>query len=855
MAISNPCVTFGENLNFNFDRIDQALSVIGSASAALVLRYGTWSLDEAQTIPANVAFSIPPGAVLNGAYTLTINGPFAGSNGCFGSSLTVVFGSGYVDTLNPKWWSETYLSLTKTRACMTSSGIPADLGSIADDPTTTGWGTDEKGIRWFNLDSGIWKWWDGTQILELTGGTGATDHGTLTGLDGDDHPQYILHSLATAANDFLVASGVGVFIKKTLAQTKTILGLLALAFKNTVGSGEIDDEAVTYAKMQHVSATDKVLGRSTAGAGDVEEIACTAAGRALLDDSSAAAQRVTLKINSLWISDYANLAAAITAIGATETTLIIDSPTTLTANVTIPSTLSLKILKGGSIVNASTYTLTINGPFEAGPYQVFPPTGTVVLSSVIQHYPEWYSSGIFTQSAIEAALTAIGTTNKVTLLLRPGTWVISSNADWSAYTNVTFKIVPGAILQVATGTTTTIPRMDESGMHQRFSCFGTGKVAFPDGSVSAIDPNWWKENLVPKTTDMTAAVQAAIIAGIPGNIPITIPSMMLLTASVNIDRQVDNILYNEYFTIKSSNGGGFYVNTAIAMLSSSLPFTTAPVSQLIKFDGIHFQGGTTDMAAYVLNDSRFLRTTFHSCDFEMIKFVLATIYTQSIYFHHCNIRRWTGWFFNSPSWNFDFKVTGCIVETGYGDGFVLLNRPQGSAITDNLIEGIPAGNGIYAYQTYSLVISGNYFEGNLIDINLASAVPNRGLVITGNNLSTIEWGGNGQEGMIFAGNDNGITHWPLELGEIKSSFQREAFGPVGGTYTPGLTADSSFDIEAGSAYLVTLTVLNGSNILESIGQWVVARQGTGTKVVVILTPVYFTCTQVYRHAVCRCFGL
>lgn len=58
------------------------------------------------------------------------------------------------------------------------------------------------------------------------------------------------------------------------------------------------DDAVTYAKMQNVSATDKVLGRSTAGAGDVEEIACTAAGRALIDDADAAAQRTTLGLGT-----------------------------------------------------------------------------------------------------------------------------------------------------------------------------------------------------------------------------------------------------------------------------------------------------------------------------------------------------------------------------------------------------------------------------------------------------------------------------------------------------------------------------------------------------------------------------
>lgn len=56
----------------------------------------------------------------------------------------------------------------------------------------------------------------------------------------------------------------------------------------------IANDAVTYAKMQNVSATDRVLGRSTAGAGDVEEIACTSAGRALIDDADAATQRTTL---------------------------------------------------------------------------------------------------------------------------------------------------------------------------------------------------------------------------------------------------------------------------------------------------------------------------------------------------------------------------------------------------------------------------------------------------------------------------------------------------------------------------------------------------------------------------------
>ena len=61
----------------------------------------------------------------------------------------------------------------------------------------------------------------------------------------------------------------------------------------------IDAATITYAQIQNVSATDKLLGRSTAGAGSIEEIALTAAGRALIDDADAAAQRTTLGLGTM----------------------------------------------------------------------------------------------------------------------------------------------------------------------------------------------------------------------------------------------------------------------------------------------------------------------------------------------------------------------------------------------------------------------------------------------------------------------------------------------------------------------------------------------------------------------------
>lgn len=69
---------------------------------------------------------------------------------------------------------------------------------------------------------------------------------------GHTHSSYILHSLATDVSQFLVSSGAGVFVMKTLAELKTLLGLGNAAYKDTgTSSGTVaagDDSRFTNAR-------------------------------------------------------------------------------------------------------------------------------------------------------------------------------------------------------------------------------------------------------------------------------------------------------------------------------------------------------------------------------------------------------------------------------------------------------------------------------------------------------------------------------------------------------------------------------------------------------------------------------
>lgn len=130
----------------------------------------------------------------------------------------------------------------------------------------------------------------------------------------------------------------------------------------------IDNDTITYAQIQNVSATDKVLGRSTAGAGDIEEITCTSAGRALIDDASASAQRTTLGLAigtdvQAWDADLDALAALAATAG-----MVARTGAGAFAVRTIAGTASnISVSNGDGAAGAPTIDLVNAGPGATGP--------------------------------------------------------------------------------------------------------------------------------------------------------------------------------------------------------------------------------------------------------------------------------------------------------------------------------------------------------------------------------------------------------------------------------------------------------------------------------------------------------
>jgi len=143
------------------------------------------------------------------------------------------------------------------------------------------------------------------------------------------------------------------------------------------------------------------------------------------------------------VSDYAgSLTDAITAIGATETTLLIDAAISLGSNATVPATMTLRFVRGAIITIATGVTLTVNSQVEAGPYHIFIYSGTGVVTFPLTQVMSagwWASYTTDAGTCITNAFRAIKNIGGV-VTLPPGAATSTTTVDITDYANQFYRL-------------------------------------------------------------------------------------------------------------------------------------------------------------------------------------------------------------------------------------------------------------------------------------------------------------------------------------------------------------------------------------------------------------------------------
>lgn len=247
-----------------------------------------------------------------------------------------------------------------------------------------------------------------------TGSTGATGP-TGTGLSDGDKGDVVVSASGTVwaldanvcSNAAIRQSGATSVVGRSANSTGNVADITCGADDDvlrrqssvlscgTLATGSYANDSVTYAKIQNVSATDRVLGRSTAGAGDVEELVCTAFGRSLIDDADASAGRTTLGVVigtnvQAYDGELAAIAGLTSAADAVPYFTGSGTASTLTCTSAARSVLddttvaAMVNTLGGATSTGTGGLVRIDGATHTGAFAITGPTGSLSITGEVK---------------------------------------------------------------------------------------------------------------------------------------------------------------------------------------------------------------------------------------------------------------------------------------------------------------------------------------------------------------------------------------------------------------------------------------------------------------------------------------
>jgi len=100
--------------------------------------------------------------------------------------------------------------------------------------------------------------------------------------------------------------------------------------------------------------------------------------------------------NIVKCADYDHPDDAITAIGASNKTLLVTESETCNTNFNVPANVKVRFERGGKLTINNGITVTFNGQIDAGLWRIFSYTGTGTLAGtplISSTYPQWWATG------------------------------------------------------------------------------------------------------------------------------------------------------------------------------------------------------------------------------------------------------------------------------------------------------------------------------------------------------------------------------------------------------------------------------------------------------------------------------